>query len=51
MNLELVPASADQIPFLGDICHRAFCALHDRFGVDCNDASSIRHASAIHTFD
>ena len=34
MNLQLIPATADQIPILGDICHRAFSALHDRFGVE-----------------
>ena len=34
MQLKLVPATDDQIPLLGDICHRAFSALHDRFGVD-----------------
>lgn len=34
MNPELIPATPDQIPHLGDICHRAFSALHDRFGVE-----------------
>jgi GNAT superfamily N-acetyltransferase len=34
MKLELVPATEDRIPLLGDICHRAFSALHDRFGVE-----------------
>lgn len=34
MNLELVPATEEHIPLLGDICHRAFSSLHDRFGVE-----------------
>lgn len=34
MSLELVPASADAIPRLSVICHEAFSALHDRFGIE-----------------
>lgn len=34
MHLQLIPAKPDHIPLLGDICHRAFSALHDRFGVE-----------------
>ena len=34
MHLELIPASPEHIPLLGDICHRAFSSLHDRFGVE-----------------
>lgn len=34
MQLELIPATEDRIPLLGDICHRAFSALHDRFGIE-----------------
>jgi GNAT superfamily N-acetyltransferase len=34
MKLDLIPATAEQIPLLGDICHRAFSALHDRFGIE-----------------
>lgn len=34
MNLELVPATKEHIALLGDICHRAFSSLHDRFGIE-----------------
>lgn len=34
MALELVPATEDQIPRLSQICHEAFSALHDRFGIE-----------------
>lgn len=34
MALELVPATGDQIPRLSQICHEAFSALHDRFGIE-----------------
>jgi GNAT superfamily N-acetyltransferase len=34
MTLELVPAAADSIPRLSVICHEAFSALHDRFGIE-----------------
>ena len=34
MKLELIPATKEHIPLLGDICHRAFSSLHDRFGIE-----------------
>jgi GNAT superfamily N-acetyltransferase len=34
MALELVPATAEEIPALSRICHEAFSALHDRFGIE-----------------
>jgi GNAT superfamily N-acetyltransferase len=34
MALELVPTTEDQIPRLAQICHEAFSALHDRFGIE-----------------
>ncbi len=34
MSLELVPATAEEIPRLSVICHEAFSALHDRFGIE-----------------
>lgn len=34
MALELVPATAEEIPRLSVICHEAFSALHDRFGIE-----------------
>jgi GNAT superfamily N-acetyltransferase len=34
MALELVPATAEEIPTLSRICHEAFSALHDRFGIE-----------------
>ncbi|MES2440422.1 MAG: GNAT family N-acetyltransferase [Verrucomicrobiota bacterium] len=34
MPLELVPATAEEIPRLSQICHEAFSALHDRCGVE-----------------
>ncbi|WP_193213001.1 GNAT family N-acetyltransferase [Luteolibacter marinus] len=34
MAIELVPATEEAIPRLSDICHRAFSALHDRFGIE-----------------
>jgi GNAT superfamily N-acetyltransferase len=34
MTLELVPATAVEIPRLSQICHEAFSALHDRCGVE-----------------
>jgi GNAT superfamily N-acetyltransferase len=40
MSLELVPATADAIPRLSAICHEAFSALHDRFGIERDIPSS-----------
>ena len=34
MALELVPATVEEIPVLSRICHEAFSALHDRFGIE-----------------
>ena len=34
MALELVPATRERIPRLSRICHEAFSALHDRFGIE-----------------
>jgi GNAT superfamily N-acetyltransferase len=34
MALELVPATAEEIPRLSLICHEAFSSLHDRFGIE-----------------
>ena len=34
MALELVPATAEEIPTLSRICHEAFSALHDRCGLE-----------------
>lgn len=34
MALELVPATEEEIPALSRICHEAFSALHDRFGIE-----------------
>lgn len=34
MALELIPATAGEIPRLSLICHEAFSSLHDRFGIE-----------------
>lgn len=34
MAIELVPATELEIPRLSQICHEAFSALHDRFGIE-----------------